>query len=75
MREKLAKIGLTLEEALPQSAPTGGRKPRKDAGRPLPVRYRNPNGETWSGRGHAPKWITQLESEGRNREEFRVTDG
>jgi DNA-binding protein H-NS len=74
MREKLRKLGLTLEEALPHSASTGGRKPRSDAGRPLPVRYRSPSGETWSGRGYPPKWITQLESEGHNREEFKVTE-
>jgi DNA-binding protein H-NS len=70
MRGKLAELGLTLEEALPQS----GRKSRSDAGRPLPVRYRSPTGETWSGRGYPPRWVTQLESEGRNREEFRVTE-
>jgi DNA-binding protein H-NS len=70
MRGKLAELGLILEEALPQS----GRKSRSDAGRPLPVRYRSPTGETWSGRGYPPRWVTQLESEGRNREEFRVTE-
>jgi DNA-binding protein H-NS len=75
MRRKLEKLGMSLEEALPQSASRGGRKPRSDAGRPLPVRYRSPNGDTWSGRGYPPKWVTQLESEGHNREEFRVTEG
>ena len=74
MREKLRKLGLTLEEALPHPAFTGARKARSDIGRPLPVRYRSPSGDTWSGRGHAPKWITQLESEGHNREEFKVTE-
>jgi DNA-binding protein H-NS len=75
MRRKLEKLGLSLEEALPQSASRGGRKPRSDTGRPLPVRYRSPNGDTWSGRGYPPKWVTQLESEGHNREEFKVTEG
>jgi DNA-binding protein H-NS len=75
MRRKLEKLGMSLEEALPQSASRGGRKPRSDTGRPLPVRYRSPNGDTWSGRGYPPKWITQLESEGHNREEFKVTEG
>jgi DNA-binding protein H-NS len=75
MRRKLEKLGLSLEEALPHSASTGGRKPRSDAGRPLPVRYRSPDGvNTWSGRGYPPRWITQIESEGHNREEFRVTE-
>src|SRR3954451_15021235 len=73
MRRKLEKLGMSLEEALPHSA-SSGRKPRSDAGSPLPVRYRSPNGDMWSGRGYPPKWITQLESEGHNREEFKVTE-
>jgi DNA-binding protein H-NS len=74
MRRRFEKLGMSLEDALPHSASSSGRKPRSDAGRPLPVRYRSPNGDTWSGRGYPPKWITQLESEGHNREEFRVSE-
>src|SRR4051812_49256931 len=77
-RAKLAELGLTLEAALPTLASAGqggqGRKRRRDAGQPLPVRYRGPHGETWSGRGRMPKWLQTLEAEGRNREEFRATE-
>ena len=40
---------------------------------PVAVKYRGPNGETWSGRGKAPKWLTRLESEQRHRNEFLVS--
>src|SRR5215218_889093 len=77
-RAKLAELGLTLETALPTLASAGqggrGRKRRRDAGQPLPVRYRGPNGETWSGRGRMPKWLQTLEADGRKREEFRATE-
>jgi DNA-binding protein H-NS len=38
----------------------------------IPPKYRSPNGEEWSGRGHTPKWLTALEGTGRQREEFRI---
>lgn len=43
-------------------------KPEK-AKRPVPVKFRGPNGEEWSGRGRAPKWIEHAE-----REQFRVKE-
>ena len=78
-RAKLAELGLSLEAILPGGARSGegeqgggGRRKRRDAGQPLTVKYRGPNGETWSGRGRLPKWLQALEAEGRNREEFRT---
>ena len=36
-------------------------------------KYRHPeSGETWSGRGRAPRWLTLAEKAGRNRDDFRV---
>src|SRR3954452_18898056 len=53
-REKAASLGLQVNlELLETHAPT---RRRSDAGQILPVRYRGPNGETWSGRGHPPNW-------------------
>ena len=41
-----------------------------------PVKYRGPNGETWSGgRGRKPQWVAQALKEGRNLEEFAVKNG
>ncbi len=38
-----------------------------------PIKYRGPNGETWSGgRGRKPQWVVQALAAGKNIEEFRV---
>jgi|SRR3954469_3825611 len=60
---RLQSLGLSMSDVLPQSAQTGGRRMRADAGKPLPVRYRGPNGETWSGRGHPPRGHRRVCSE------------
>jgi DNA-binding protein H-NS len=74
-RSKAAQLGLQLETLLPGGAPPSApptRRTRRDAGGSVPVRFRGPNGETWSGRGRMPKWLTAMEAEGRKRDEFRV---
>ena len=51
------------------------RKAGKRSGKALgsaPIKYRGPNGETWSGRGLMPRWLSQLVQQGRQREEFAV---
>ena len=40
---------------------------------PVAVKYRGPNGESWSGRGKAPNWLTSLEAQGRQRVDFLVS--
>jgi DNA-binding protein H-NS len=71
-RGKAIQLGLTLESLLPGPTPEPTRRTRKDAGAPVPVKYRSPEGAEWSGRGRMPKWLSALEAQGRNREEFRV---
>ena len=40
---------------------------------PVPPKYRNPEtGATWSGRGKAPRWISDAESEGKSRDSFLI---
>jgi ParB/RepB/Spo0J family partition protein len=36
--------------------------------------YRGPNGETWTGRGLMPRWLTVLVQSGQDKESFRITD-
>ena len=36
------------------------------------IRYRGPNGETWSGRGLKPRWLLVLMEAGRDKEDFAV---
>jgi DNA-binding protein H-NS len=72
-RDRATQMGLSLETLLSSPVPAGKeRKSRKDAGGNLPVKYRGPNGETWSGRGRLPKWLHVAEAEGRNREDFKI---
>ena len=61
-----------------------GRKPGKEvkaakpakARKPVAAKFRNAEtGETWSGRGKAPKWLMAMEAAGRKREEFAVSAG
>lgn len=41
--------------------------------RTVPPKYRNPEtGDTWTGRGKAPRWVTAAESGGKSREEFLI---
>jgi DNA-binding protein H-NS len=37
------------------------------------VKYRGPNGETWTGRGRPPGWLAALEAQGANREVYRIS--
>lgn len=43
------------------------------AGASVAAKYRGPNGETWSGRGLMPKWLSALVAQGRTKEEFAIT--
>lgn len=73
LEEMAAAAGFSLDEILARpSAPKADRKARKAGDKSVPVKYRGPNGEGWSGRGRQPKWLSALEAEGRSRDEFRV---
>jgi DNA-binding protein H-NS len=69
VRSKLNELGLTFNDVFPQT-----KRKRRVAGSALRIKYRSPDGETWTGRGRAPKWIQQLELAGHRREEFLVKD-
>ena len=72
--KEAAAAGLTLASVLPiaSGAAKDDRKGRKDTGSTLPVKFRGPAGEEWSGRGRLPKWIQIAEAEGRKRDDFLV---
>jgi len=62
LREAVAEFGFTPEDVFG--------KRRRDAGVPVAPKYRNPEtGETWSGRGRAPRWIKDQDLE-----RFRITE-
>jgi DNA-binding protein H-NS len=48
-----------------------GKAPKKSA-HPVAVKYRGPNGETWSGRGLTPKWLAALVAQGQSKDAFLI---
>jgi DNA-binding protein H-NS len=70
IEEQLQRSGLSLRDLFPELLPSSGRS--RGEGAPLPPKYRGPNDEVWSGRGHTPKWLDALVAQGRNKEEFLI---
>ena len=77
------KHGWTLAElfgpGVPKAAkvakPAAAPKARKSAtqGTKVAAKYRHPEtGQTWSGRGILPKWMTEEIAKGRKREDFAI---
>jgi DNA-binding protein H-NS len=84
---KMQAFGITVKDLQPRSGAKGRGKSKvktqpgvkRSAGRPkktgtstVAAKYRGPNGETWSGRGLTPRWLSALISEGKTKEEFAV---
>ena len=44
----------------------------KTAPKKVAPKYRSPDGETWSGRGLAPRWLKSLEADGKKRESYLI---
>ncbi|MBV7485696.1 H-NS family nucleoid-associated regulatory protein [Bordetella sp. BOR01] len=54
---------------------SAGRKSAPVAKRQVAPKYRHPKtGETWSGRGKAPRWLTAEEAEGNSRDTFLIAE-
>jgi DNA-binding protein H-NS len=82
LREQMAAYGITAEELsrpvarvqksrqpLAKAAiPTKGKKPATAS----PAKYRGPEGQEWTGRGTAPKWLNDLLVDGKIREDFLI---
>ena len=83
LREQMAAYGITAEElsrpaakaarskAL-QAKPAASAPKGKKAAVPSPAKYRGPEGQTWTGRGTAPKWLNELLAGGKTREDFLI---
>lgn len=44
----------------------------KSAGAMVAAKFRGPNGESWSGRGLMPRWLSALVAQGKTKEEFAI---
>ena len=47
-------------------------KAARKASNPVAPKYRGPNGETWTGRGLTPKWLSNLIAQGRAKDSFLI---
>lgn len=68
IKAKMAEYGITL-----QDLGAGGR--RRGRGRPSvgQPKYRNPStGETWTGKGRKPRWLTEALAQGKSLADFSI---
>ncbi len=66
IQAKMREYGITLADL------RGGAKKSKPRAA-VAAKYRNPaTGESWSGRGRAPKWLADEAAKGRARDEFLI---
>lgn len=88
LRRKIAAERQELEKKLGElSSLENGRAPRarRTPKRATPAKkahplkgtkavpkYRGPNGETWTGRGLAPRWLADLEGKGKKRASYLI---
>jgi DNA-binding protein H-NS len=78
MRSELSVFGLNPAditvsfERARRGAREGGAA-REGRGVVMP-KYKGPKGETWSGRGYAPKWLKDLEASGHGRQEYKIEE-
>jgi len=72
LRDKLAKLakdeGMSLEDVMGTSNGRRGRRRGK-----VPIKYRDGNGHTWTGRGRMPRWMVAATKGGKaKREDFLI---
>jgi DNA-binding protein H-NS len=69
MEAKAKLLGFNLDELLGEGA-TKHRGSR--AGSTARIKYRDNNGNTWSGRGLMPKWMKEATANGKTKDDFLV---
>jgi len=68
--EKMAAFGITSKDI--ESVKGRARKVGAPVTKQAAAKFSGPNGETWSGRGLMPRWLTALVAQGRTKEEFAI---
>jgi DNA-binding protein H-NS len=69
IREKIEQYGLTADDLGFGGKVVAG---KKTVSRKVPVRYRDGAGNTWTGRGKRPGWLTQALASGKSMEDFLI---
>lgn len=70
LQENAKALGISVEELAGLSK--GTRRQTRHARGPQPPKYRGPNGEEWSGRGPAPRWMKPHLAKGKTKEDFLI---
>jgi DNA-binding protein H-NS len=67
------KGGRGKAKSAPAKATKAAKTPKaRKPSAPVAAKYRGPNGESWSGRGLMPKWLSALVAQGQSKESFSV---
>ncbi|MEX5832603.1 H-NS family nucleoid-associated regulatory protein, partial [Ralstonia solanacearum] len=69
IKQKIVEYGLSADDL---GFDAKGGPASKKAGRKVPVRYRDGQGNTWTGRGKRPGWLVKELSAGKKMEDFLV---
>lgn len=65
IKELMQEYGITTQDI----EASGGRKLSSKSRSSVPVKYKDPvSGQTWTGRGRAPRWL-----DGRKKEDFLIS--
>ena len=86
IQAKMQAFGITVKDLAPgkRRAAKGKAKPpvpgkraastTKKVSIPVPAKFRGPEGQTWSGRGLMPRWLSALVAQGQTKEEFAIKE-
>ena len=69
---KAVKVGRGRGRPAAVDKPAKAAKAPRKASGAVAAKFRGPNGETWSGRGLTPKWLTALVAAGQSKDSFAV---
>lgn len=73
IKSKIKAYGLSAQDLGLSGGGVARRKRSGGATTKAAVKYRGPNGETWSGgRGRKPRWVTEALAAGKKIEQFAV---
>lgn len=69
----IEEITAALGKAPAKAKTTSTKTSSGGARKVVPPKYRNPTtGDTWTGRGKAPRWVVDAEASGQSREQFLI---
>jgi DNA-binding protein H-NS len=71
LREQFCQLTGGGSIAIVEDTHSGGKR-RRATRRTVAPKYRGPEGETWSGRGMHPRWLTKAINEGKQPSDFLI---